>query len=264
MKIVVIGGTGLIGSKVVALLREQDNEVVAAAPANGVDTVTGEGLAEALAGAKVVVDVSNSPSFDEREAVHFFQTAGRNIVEAEKVAGVAHHVALSVVGTDRLQDSGYFRAKLAQERQIESAPIPYTMVRATHFFKFIRGIAQSDDREGTIHLPPALFQPMAARDVARFVAEAALSTPANTMFEIGGPEKFRMDEIARRVLSFDGDPRPVVADPSAPYFGLQVDDQSLVAGPDARLGETAFDWWLENVPPPPKPAAAASAVAVRA
>lgn len=250
MKIVVIGGTGLIGSKVVGLLREQGNEVVAAAPANGVDTVTGEGLAQALAGAKVVVDVSNSPSLDEREAMHFFQTAGRNIVEAEQTAGVSHHVALSVVGTDRLQDSGYFRAKLAQERQIESSPVPYTLVRATQFFEFIRGIAQSGDREGTIHLPPAQFQPMAARDVAGFVAEAALSTPANAMVEIGGPQKFRMDEIARRVLSFDGDPRAVVADPGAPYFGLQIDDRSLVAGQDARLGDTTFDWWLENVPPP--------------
>ena len=250
MKIVVIGGTGLIGSKVVGLLREQGNEVVAAAPANGVDTVTGEGLAQALAGAKVVVDVSNSPSLDEREAMHFFQTAGRNIVEAEQTAGGWQRGALSVVGTDRLQDSGYFRAKLAQERQIESSPVPYTLVRATQFFEFIRGIAQSGDREGTIHLPPAQFQPMAARDVAGFVAEAALSTPANAMVEIGGPQKFRMDEIARRVLSFDGDPRAVVADPGAPYFGLQIDDRSLVAGQDARLGDTTFDWWLENVPPP--------------
>ena len=264
MKIVVIGGTGLIGSKVVDLLREQGHEVIAAAPANGVNTVTGEGLAGALEGAQVVVDVSNSPSLDEREAMDFFQTAGRNIVEAEKAAGVSHHVALSVVGTDRLQASGYFRAKLAQERQIQSSPIPYTLVRATQFFEFIRAIAQSGDQDGTIHLPPAEFQPMAARDIAGFVAQAALSQPLNSMIEIGGPQKYRMNEIAERVLAFDKDPRPVVADPSAPYFGLQVDDRSLVPGPDARLGETAFDWWLENVPPPPQPAAAMPAVPVRA
>ena len=264
MRIVVIGGTGLIGSKVVDLLREQGNDVIAAAPANGVNSVTGEGLGEALEGAQVVVDVSNSPSFDERAAMDFFRTAGRNIVEAEKTAGVSHHVALSVVGTDRLQDSGYFRAKLAQERQIQSSPIPYTLVRATQFFEFIRGIAQSGDQEGTIHLPPALFQPMAARDVARFVAEAALSTPSNSMFEIGGPKQYRMSEIAERVLAFDKDPRPVIADPSAPYFGLQVDDHSLVPGADARLGDTAFDWWLENVPPPPQPAPVTAAVPVRA
>lgn len=264
MKIVVIGGTGLIGSKVVELLREQGNEVIAAAPANGVNSVTGEGLAEALEGAQVVVDVSNSPSLDGREAMDFFQTAGRNIVEAEKAAGVSHHVALSVVGTDRLQDSGYFRAKLAQERQIETSPIPYTLVRATQFFEFIRAIAQSGDRDGIIHLPPAKFQPMAARDIAGFLAEAALAQPLNALVEIGGPQQYRMNEIAERVLAFDNDPRPIVADPNAPYFGLQVDDRALVPGPDARLGQTSFDWWLENVPPPPRPEAVMPAVPVRA
>lgn len=257
MKIVVIGGTGLIGSKVVELLRARGNEVVAAAPANGVNTVTGEGLAGALEGAQVVVDVSNSPSFDGPDAMEFFQTAGRNLVQAEVAAGVKHHVSLSVVGTERLQDSGYFRAKLAQEEQIKSSPIPYTLVRATQFFEFIRGIAQSGTVEGIVHLPPAWLQPMAAQDVAGFVASAALDEPSNNTLEIGGAVKYRMDEIASRVLAFDKDPRQVRTDPAAPYFGIQVNDQSLVPGPGARLGKTSFEWWLQNVPPPPRPALSA-------
>lgn len=251
MKIVVIGGTGLIGSKVVERLGQQGHEVLAASPDTGVNAVTGEGLADALAGAEVVVDVANSPTFEDKAAMDFFQAAGRNLIAAELAAGVGHHVALSVVGTDRLQDSGYFRAKLAQEALIESSPVPYTLVRATQFFEFLRGIAKSATVEQSVHLPHALFQPMAARDVAKAVAEAALGRPAGRMIEIAGPEAFHLDELVGRVLCHDNSPLTVVTDPRAPYFGVQIDDRSLVPGPEARLGETAFAWWLANVPPPP-------------
>jgi uncharacterized protein YbjT (DUF2867 family) len=250
MKIVVIGGTGLIGSKVVEKLKQKGHEVIAAAPSTGVNTLTGEGLDAALAGAQVVVDVANSPTFEDKAAMDFFQTAGKNLTAAEKTAGVRHHVALSVVGTERLQDSGYFRAKLAQEALIKSSPIPYTLVRATQFFEFIRSIAQSGGKGDAIYLPHALFQPMAADDVANAVAQAALSEPVNGMIEVGGPEKFYMDEIAGKVLAFDKDPRKVIANSDALYFGLKVDDQSLVTGADAHLGATKFDWWLTHVPPP--------------
>jgi uncharacterized protein YbjT (DUF2867 family) len=250
MKIVVIGGTGLIGSKVVEKLKQKGHEVVAAAPNTGVNTITGEGLDAALKAAQVVVDVANSPSFEDKAAMDFFQTAGKNLLAAENVAGVRHHVALSVVGTERLQDSGYFRAKLAQETLIKKSPIPYTLVRATQFYEFIRSIAQSGANGDAIHLPHALFQPMAADDVASAVAQAALSEPINGTIEVGGPEKFYMDEIAGRVLAFDKDPRKVIADPNAVYFGLKVDDQSLVTGLNAHLGITKFDWWLTHVPPP--------------
>jgi uncharacterized protein YbjT (DUF2867 family) len=252
MKIVVIGGTGLIGSKVVEKLKQKGHEAIAAAPSTGVNTITGEGLAEVLAGAEVVVDVANSPSFEDQAAMEFFQTAGRNLTAAEVAAGVRHHVALSVVGTERLQDSGYFRAKLAQENQIKSSPIPYTLVRATQFFEFIRGIAQSATAGDTVRLPHSLFQPMAAEDVATSVAEAALSAPVNGTVEIAGPHTFYMDEIVGKVLQHDKDRRQVVADPQARYFGIKLSDQSLVPGPNPRLGSTKFDWWLAHVPPPKK------------
>jgi len=252
MKIVVTGGTGLIGTKVVGKLNSRGHEAIAASPNTGVNTVTGEGLAEALAGAQVVVDVANSPSFEDRPAMEFFQAAGRNLAAAEAVAGVRHHVALSVVGTERLQDSGYFRAKLVQEQLIKAAPIPYTIVRATQFFEFVRAIAQEATVGDTARVSRALFQPMAAEDVATAVAEAALAAPKNGMVEIGGPETIRIDEAVRRVLAYDKDPRKVVSDPDALYFGLKVNDTSLVPGPDARLGSTSFDWWLTHVPPPPR------------
>jgi uncharacterized protein YbjT (DUF2867 family) len=252
MKIVVIGGTGLIGSKVVESLTRSGHEVFAAVPSTGVDTVTGEGLARALEGAEVVVDVANSPSFEDQPAMDFFQAAGRNITAAETAAGVRHHIALSVVGTERLQDSGYFRAKLVQERLIKASPIPYTLLHATQFFEFLRGIAGSATVGDTVRLPPARFQPMAARDVAAAVAAVALAPPANDTLEVAGPDIFRIDELVARVLDYDKDPRKVIADPDALYFGVSVDDMSLMPGPDASLGTTGFDWWLANVPPPPK------------
>ena len=252
MKIVVIGGTGLIGSRVADKLKQKGHQVIAAAPSTGVNTVTGEGLAEVLAGAAVVVDVANSPSFEEKAAMDFFQSAGKNLTAAETAAGVKHHVALSVVGTDRLQDSGYFRAKLAQERLIESSPIPYTLIHATQFFEFVRAIAQFSTYGDTVRLPPVLFQPMAAEDVASAIADAALSEPANDTTEIAGPDTFTLDEPVRRALALDRDPRKVIADPAAPYFGVQVGKSTLVPGPGARLGATRFDWWLTNVAPPAK------------
>ena len=252
MKIVVIGGTGLIGSKVVEKLNRKGHNAVAAAPNTGVNTITGEGLAEALAGAEVVVDVANSPSFEDQAAMDFFQTAGRNLMAAEAAVGVRHHVALSVVGTDRLQDSGYFRAKLAQENLIKASPIPYTITHATQFFEFMRSIAGFSIKEGAVHLPPVLFQPMAAEDVAGALAEAALAEPVNGLIEIAGPETFTLDEAVRKVLEYDRDPRTVIADPVAPYFGVQVSERTLVPDDGARLGATKLDWWLAHVPPPPK------------
>ena len=256
MKILVVGGTGLIGSKTVRQLKEQGHDADAAAPNTGVNTLTGEGLAEAMAGAEVVIDVSNSPSFEERAATDFFQTSGRNITAAEVNAGVRHHVALSVVGTDRLQDSGYFRAKLAQEALIKSSPIPYTLVHATQFFEFIRTIADISTVDGVVRLPPVQFQPMAAEDVAAAVVEVALGPPVNRTIEIGGPETFTLDEGVRKVLAFDHDPRAVVADPGAPYYGVQVSDRTLVPDTSARLGSTRLDWWITHVPPPLKVAVA--------
>jgi uncharacterized protein YbjT (DUF2867 family) len=257
MKVVVIGGTGLIGSKVVRKLKERGHDAVAAAPNTGVDTISGKGLKEAMAGAEIVVDVSNSPSFEDGPAMDFFQTSCRNILAAEQKAGVRHHVALSVVGTDRLQDSGYFRAKLAQEQMIESSPISYTLVHATQFFEFIRTIAQISTVGGEVRLPPVQFQPMAAEDVAEALTEAALGDPLLRTIEIGGPETFTLDEAVRKVLGFDHDSRDVIADPSAPYYGVHVSDTTLVPGPHAHLGSTKLDWWITHVPPPPK-------VAVRA
>lgn len=264
MKIVVIGGTGLIGSKVVEMLRQGGNEVVVATPDTGVNTITGEGLAEAFRGAEVVVDVSNSPSLDGEAAMKFFKTAGMNIADEEIAAGVKHHVALSVVGTDRLQESPYLQAKQFQEHLIKASRTPYTLVHATQFFEFIRGIAQSATDDDTVRLPHNLFQPMAAKDVAEAVAKVALDEPAYGTVEIGGPEKFYMDELAARVLAYDHDLRTVIADPEARYFGAKLDDEALVPGPDAQLGQTQFDWWLQNVPPPPKPTTAAQPTPVRA
>jgi uncharacterized protein YbjT (DUF2867 family) len=254
MNIVVIGGTGLIGSKTVRELKARGHIVVAAAPNTGVNAVTGEGLAETLRGADVVIDVSNSPSFEEHAATDFFQRSGRNLANAEAKAGVRHHVALSVVGTDRLQDSGYFRAKLGQEKLIESSPVPYSLVHATQFFEFIRTIADISTVNGTVRLPPVQFQPMAAEDVAGAVADVALGEPMNATIEIGGPETFTLDQGVRKVLEFDRDPRSVIADPSAPYYGVQVSERTLTPEPGARLGTTRLDWWLDHVPPPAKAA----------
>ena len=250
MKIVVVGGTGLIGSKVVEKLKRKGHQAIAAAPNTGVNTITGEGLADTLAGAQVVVDVANSPSFEDQAALDFFQTAGKNLTAAEVAAGIKHHVALSVVGTERLQDSGYFRAKLAQEQLIKSSPIPYTIVRATQFFEFLRGIAQSAVKGDTVRLSHSLFQPMAAEDVATAVADAAIAEPINGTAEIAGPDKFHIDEIVGRVLEYDKNPRKVVVDPEALYFGVKLSDQSLVPSLNPQLGSTKFDWWLTHVPPP--------------
>lgn len=250
MKILVIGGTGLIGSKVVEILRNKRHDVVAAAPSTGVNTITGEGLDAALAGTEVVVDTANSPSFEDKAAMDFFKIAGMNLAAAEVRAGVRHHLALSVVGTDRLQGSGYFRAKQVQEALIRASSVPYTIIHATQFFEFLRGIAQSGANGERIHLPTALFQPMAAFDVAAAVADAALGPPVNGVVEVAGPEAYRLDELVSRVLAFDKDPRNVIASSEAPYFGVKLNDASLMPGVQARLGATHFDWWLTHVPPP--------------
>jgi uncharacterized protein YbjT (DUF2867 family) len=244
MKIVVVGGTGLIGSKLVKKLRELGHEAVAAAPNTGVNTLTGEGLAEALKGASVVVDVSNSPSWDDAAVLNFFETSTRNLLTYESSAGVRHHVALSVVGTDRLSESGYFRAKIAQEKLIRESSIPYTIIHATQFFEFLKGLADISVVDGKVHLPHVLFQPMAADDVATAVGKIAVGTPVNGIFEIGGPEQFRVDELVRRRLASLKDSREVVADPNALYSGAKLDEKTLVPGNNARLGETRFETWL--------------------
>jgi uncharacterized protein YbjT (DUF2867 family) len=240
MKIVILGGTGLIGSKLVEKLREQGHEAVPAAPNTGVDTLTGEGLAEALAGASIVVDVSNSPSFEDAAVMEFFQTSTRNILAAEAGAGVVHHVALSVVGSERLPESGYMRAKVAQEKLIASSSIPYSIVHATQFFEFIMRIADSATEGNTVRIPPVLFQPMAADDVASAVGRVAVGVPVNGIVEVAGPEKFRFDELVRRVLAARNDPRVVIADPQARYFGALLEEGSLIPGDDARPGETTL------------------------
>src|SRR2546427_4135375 len=244
MKIVVIGGTGLIGSKLVNKVREQGHEAAAAAPNTGVNTITGEGLAEVLKGASVVVDVSNSPSWDDAAVLNFFETSTRNLLSYEAAAGVGHHVALSVVGTDRLSESGYFRAKIAQEKLIKGSPIPYTIIHATQFFEFLKGLADISMVEGKVHLPHVLFQPMAADDVASAVGRIAVGPPVNGIVEIGGPEQFRVDELVRQRLASLKDPREVVADPNALYSGAKLSEKTLVPGNDARLGETRFETWL--------------------
>lgn len=246
MKIVVIGGTGLIGKKVVARLVAQGHEVVAASPATGVNALTGEGLAQALSGAQVVVDVANSPSFEDRAVLEFFETSGRNLAAAEKAAGVAHHVALSVVGTDKLEQSGYFRAKLAQEDLIRKADIPYTIVRSTQFLEFLGGIVQSAGQDDTIALPPALIQPIASDDVAHAVADAALAAPLNGIAYIAGPERFRMSDLVQRYLKGIGDTRRVVEDPAARYFGTELKEDTLVPEGEARLGRIRFEDWLPS------------------
>ena len=246
MKIVVIGGSGLIGSKVVNSLRQRGNEVLAASPASGVNTLTGEGLADALRGTQVVVDVANAPSWEDKAVLEFFETSGRNLLAAEKAAGVKHHVALSVVGTERLLASGYFRAKMAQENLIKASPIPYTIVRATQFFEFVGGIAQSATEGQTVRLPPVLMQPIVSDDVAAVVAEAALAEPLNGTVDLAGPEPIRQDELVRQFLNATGDARTVITDPNALYFGIAVNDQSLTPGDNPRLGPTRFADWLSR------------------
>lgn len=246
MKIVVIGGTGLIGTKTVSSLRGLGHEVIAAAPSQGINAVTGEGLAKALEGAQVVVDVANAPSWGDKEVLEFFETSGRNLIAAEKAAGVKHHVALSVVGTERLLASGYFRAKMAQEALIKSSPIPYTIVRATQFFEFVGGIAQAATEGDKVRLPSALMQPIVSNDVAAAMAEAALAEPVNGMIEIAGPEPIRQDELVRKFLKAQNDPRTVVTDDNALYFGIKLDDQSLTPGANPRLGPTRFEDWLKT------------------
>jgi uncharacterized protein YbjT (DUF2867 family) len=238
MKIVVIGGTGLIGSKLVANLDEHGQDAVAASPNTGVNTVTGEGLSEVLIDASVVVDVSNAPDWDDDAVMRFFQTSSRNLLAAEAAAGVGHHVALSVVGTDRLQESGYFRAKLAQEELIEGSPVPYTIVHATQFFEFMNGIADEATDGNTVRLPPALIQPMAADDVASALARVAVGPPLNRIVEIAGPDQFPLDELIRGVLASRHDPRAVIADPNARYYGIAPSERTLLPGDDARLGAT--------------------------
>ena len=245
MKIVVIGGTGLIGSKTVAILRQGGHEVVAASPNSGVNTITGRGVKEAVAGAQVVIDLANSPSFEDKAVLEFFETAGRNLLPAETAAGVGHHVALSIVGTDR-SDNGYFRAKVAQERLIEASGVPYTIIRSTQFMEFLRGIADEGTKGNTVRLSPGLFQPIAADDVAPIVAEVALAAPRNGIVEIAGPERAPFNEIVARYLKAVGDPREVVRDPAARYFGGRVEERSLVPLGEARRGHIGLDEWLRR------------------
>ena len=275
MKILVIGGSGLIGKKLVNNLRQQGHEVVAASPSSGVNTLTGEGLAQALVGAQVVVDVANSPTFEGKAALEFFETSGRNLLAAETAAGVGHHVALSVVGTDRLQEMGYFRAKLAQENLIKASGIPYTIVRATQFFEFMGGIAQSGTVGQTVHASPALVQPIAADDVAdaygiyidavnqriaRFDGRGGVvGAPVNGMIEIAGPERVGLDEFVGRFLRASKDPREIVADPQARYFELVLNDQSLTPGLNPRIGSTFFEDWLSRSIPQNQNSSAGSA-----
>ena len=247
MKIVVIGGTGLIGSKVVTALRSRGHEVLAASPSSGINAVTGAGLAQALADAQVVVDVANSPSFEDKAVLEFFEKSGRNLLAAEAAAGVGHHVALSVVGTDRLLAGGYFRAKMAQENLIKASPVPYTIVRATQFFEFVEGIAQSATEGQTVRLQPVLMQPIVSDDVAAVMAEVAVEAPLNGTIELAGPEPIRQDELVRKFLSAKRDPRTVTVDARAGYFGgIPVDDQSLVPSDHPRLGTTRFEDWLSR------------------
>jgi len=244
MKIVVIGGSGLIGSKLVNKLREHGHEAVAASPNSGVNTLTGEGLAEVLKSASVVVDVSNSPSWEDAAVLKFFETSTRNLLTYEAAAGVGHHVALSVVGTDRLSESGYFRAKIAQEKLIKESSIPYSIVHATQFFEFLKGLADISFDGEKVRLPHVLFQPMAADDVASAVGRIAVGPSVNGTVEVGGPEQFRLDELVRRRLALLKDPREVIADPNARYSGAKISERTLVPGNNARLGETRFETWL--------------------
>jgi uncharacterized protein YbjT (DUF2867 family) len=271
MKIVVIGGTGLIGSKLVTKLRQHRHEVIAASPNSGVNTVTGAGLAEVLESASVVVDVSNSPSFDGDVAMTFFNTATQNLIKFEEAAGVRHHIALSVVGTDCLAQArpsdgpktirGYFQAKLAQEKLIKESPIPFSIVHATQFFEFFKSIADTASKGDTVRLAPVLIQPMAAEDVSAAIARVAVAPPANGILEVAGPQQFRLDDFIRQGLSAGNDHRTVVADPSAGYFGVEVDERTLVPGKEARLGEITFATWLaQSAAPKLEPEIAGAAV----
>ncbi|WP_027211876.1 SDR family oxidoreductase [Burkholderia sp. WSM2232] len=246
MKIVIIGGTGLIGSKTLTILRNAGHEALAASPRNGINTLTGEGLKEALNGAQVVIDLANSPSFEDKAVLDFFETSGRNLHAAEAAAGVRHHVALSIVGTDRTPENGYFRAKVAQEKLIEASGVPYTIIRSTQFMEFLGGIAASSAQGNTVRLAPGLFQPIAADDVAAIVADVALAAPRNGIVEIAGPQRAPFDEIVARYLKGIGDPRDVVRDPEARYFGGRVDEHSLVPLGEARLGRIGLDEWLRS------------------
>lgn len=246
MKIIVIGGTGLIGSKVVAKLRDRGHDAVAAAPQSGVNTITGEGLREALTGADVVVDVSNSPSFEDKAVLAFFETSTKNVLAAEAEAGVKHHVALSVVGTERMLESGYFRAKIAQEKLIKASTIPYTIVHATQFYEFVKSIAESATQGDAVRIPPVLAQPMAAEEVADAVARTATSAPVNGTIEVAGPEQIRLDDLVQRILRARFDTRTVIADPHARYFGTELLEHTLVPGGGAQLGTIRFDEWLAN------------------
>src|SRR5499426_3703631 len=246
MKIVVIGGTGLIGSKAVDILRQGGHEVVAASPKTGVNSITGEGLTEAMAGAQVVIDLANAPSWEDKAVLEFFETSGRNLLAAEAAAGVRHHVAVSIVGTDRMPDNGYFRAKVAQEHLIEASGLPYTIIRSTQFLEFLGGIATASTEGTMVRLSPGLFQPIAADDVAAIVAEVALAAPRNGIVEIAGPERAPFNDIVARYLQAIGDPRQVVRDPEARYFGGRVEERSLVPLGDARLGRIGLDEWLRR------------------
>ena len=244
MKIVVIGGTGLIGSKLVSKLREHGHEAIAASPPSGVNTLTGEGLADVLKGASVVVDVTNSPSWEDGAVLNFFETSTRNLLTHEKAAGVGHHVALSVVGTERLLESGFFRAKIAQENLIKASPVPYSILRATQFFEFAKKLADFSTVDNKVHVPPVLIQPMSADDVASAVARVATASPVNGIIEVGGPEQLHLDEFIRRTLTALDDPRQVITDPNASYYGIKVSERTLVANDDARRAETSLDQWL--------------------
>jgi uncharacterized protein YbjT (DUF2867 family) len=247
MKIVIIGGTGLIGSKLVNKLRGLGHEVVAASPSKGVNALTGEGLAEALKNAHVVVDVANSPSFEDKAALEFFNTSGRNLIAAEKTAGVGYHIVLSVVGSDRLSQSGYFRAKIAQENLVQSSNIPYTIVRATQFFEFLGSIAQASTEGQTVHLPPAFLQPIAAEDVAAALLQVVLEKPINGIIEIAGPERFHLPEIVDQYLKAIKDPRRVISEIDAKYFGVELTDNMLIPNENARIGSISFKSWLNNL-----------------
>jgi uncharacterized protein YbjT (DUF2867 family) len=246
MKILIIGGTGLIGSKTAAILRQGGHEVVAASPKTGVNSITGEGLKEAMAGTQVVIDLANSPSWEDKAVLEFFEVSGRNLFSAEAVAGVRHHVAVSIVGTDRMPDNGYFRAKAAQEKLIEKSGIPYTIIRSTQFMEFLGGIAASSADGSTVRLSPGLFQPIAADDVAANAADVAVAAPRNGIVEIAGPERAPLSDIVARYLKALGDPRTVVSDPEARYFGGRVEERSLVPLGEARLGRIGLDEWVRR------------------
>ena len=263
MKIIVIGGTGLVGSKVVTNLGEQGYEVLAASPNSGVNTLTGEGLAEVLEGASIVVDVSNSPSFDDAAVMDFFQTSTRNLLNAEAVAGVGHHVVLSIVGCDRLPDSGYMRAKVAQEKLIKESSIPYSILRATQFFEFVKRIADSFTEGNSVRVPSVGFQPLAADDVARMLSNVAIGPPLNGTVEVAGPGRFRFDELIRQGLNASKDPREVIADPHARYFGAELSEGSLVPSGDVLLGEMRFEDWLSRAAEPTAVAASKGATGLQ-